>query len=67
MTRVAATNTVICDGCGVEITWAALVLDGKTYCCQDCAEGRACECDYPPEEIHSSQQASALAAVADYA
>lgn len=67
MTLIAVTDTVVCDGCGVEITWAALVLDGNTYCCQDCAEGRVCECDYPPEENRSVQQASALAAAVDYA
>lgn len=67
MTRISVTNTVVCDGCGVEITWAAVVLNGKTYCCQDCAEGRACECDYPPEEVRSAQQPSAVALMVDYA
>lgn len=43
-------SMVWCDGCGVEITWAALVQVGKHhhhvlhYCCQDCLEGRECEC-----------------------
>ncbi|MEA3334412.1 MAG: hypothetical protein U9R25_00765 [Chloroflexota bacterium] len=50
MTRVANTNLVVCDGCGVEITWAPVVVEGQTYCCRDCAEGRVCQCDYPPEE-----------------
>lgn len=66
MTRISATNTVVCDGCGVEITWAAVVLDDKTYCCQDCAQGRACECDYPPEEDRSAAEQPLLVAVAGY-
>ena len=67
MTRIPATSTIVCDGCGVEITWAAVVLDGKTYCCQDCAEGRECECDYPPEESPTGEQQPALLALASYA
>jgi hypothetical protein len=66
MTLITMTNTVVCDGCGVEITLAAVVLDGKTYCCQDCAEGRVCACDYPPEESHTDQQPT-LVALADHA
>jgi hypothetical protein len=61
MTRIFVTNSVVCDGCGVEITWAAVVLDGKTYCCQDCAEGRECECDYPPEESRTDEQPTLVA------
>lgn len=67
MTRIPATSTIVCDGCGVEITWAAVVLDGKTYCCPDCAAGRACECDYPPEETRSTQQPAIVEALAVYA
>jgi hypothetical protein len=67
MTRIAMTNTVVCDGCGIEITWAAVVLDGKTYCYQDCAEGRVCECDYPPEESPTDAQQPTLLALAGYA
>lgn len=66
MTRIAMTNTVVCDGCGVEISWAAVVLTGKTYCCRDCAEGRVCQCDYPPEETRSAQQPTVPEAVASY-
>jgi hypothetical protein len=42
--------TLRCDGCGVEITWSALVLrsaDGRSllhYCCPDCLDGRECAC-----------------------
>jgi hypothetical protein len=46
-------GVVFCDGCGVEITWSPVVLQGaKTaahqragqYCCVDCADGRPCQC-----------------------
>jgi hypothetical protein len=37
-------NTVRCDGCGVEILGAPLVVDGYDYCCQDCRDGLECEC-----------------------
>lgn len=55
MTRVRNTNTVVCDGCGVEITWMPVIVESKQYCCQDCAEGRVCECDFPAEEQRSQQ------------
>ncbi|MFZ2361300.1 MAG: hypothetical protein WA040_18305 [Anaerolineae bacterium] len=68
MTRISNTNTVVCDGCGVEIAWAAFVLGDKTFCCVDCAEGRDCECDYPPQESPTAgQQQPTLAVVASYA
>lgn len=51
MTRIRDTNTVVCDGCGVEITWAPVVLKKRMYCCKDCAAGLPCQCDYPPEEV----------------
>lgn len=50
MSRIRNTNTVICDGCGVEITWSPVLSGKRIYCCRDCAEGRPCDCDYPPEE-----------------
>lgn len=50
MARIPNINLVICDGCGVEITWAPVAVNGRQYCCHDCAEGRQCQCDYPPEE-----------------
>ena len=50
MARIPFTDTVVCNGCGVEVTWAPVVVDDQRYCCLDCAEGRPCECDYPPEE-----------------
>ena len=33
-----------CDGCGVEITWGGVVIEKRTYCCQDCALGSPCQC-----------------------
>jgi hypothetical protein len=33
-----------CEGCGAEISGAPVLQDGRQYCCQDCAEGRECEC-----------------------
>ncbi len=37
-------DTIWCDGCGVEILWAPLVVKGRHYCCQDCSAGYACRC-----------------------
>ena len=37
-------DTIWCDGCGVEILWAPLVVEGRHYCCWDCYEGYACRC-----------------------
>jgi len=37
-------NVRLCDGCGVEIL-SAPVYNGKLFfCCQDCADGRECDC-----------------------
>jgi len=50
-------GVLFCDRCGAEITWSpyivtqsqvsleppAAVRHGE-YCCQDCAEGRPCQC-----------------------
>jgi hypothetical protein len=48
MTR--AEGTVWCNNCGVEITWAPLVMGGGDYCCEDCYHGRACQCGERLEE-----------------
>jgi len=42
MTRTQ--ETVWCDGCGVEILCAPVVLEERDYCCRDCLEGLACKC-----------------------
>ncbi len=37
-------ETLLCDGCGVEITWAPYNMGKKVYCCKDCYETRSCDC-----------------------
>jgi hypothetical protein len=46
-------KSLICDGCGAEITWGPVVLHDKTgsnqsrncyFCCADCADNRPCQC-----------------------
>ncbi len=37
-------ETILCDGCGVEITWNPYIVGEKTYCCKDCYETGVCEC-----------------------
>jgi hypothetical protein len=37
-------NIHLCDGCGVEIVGAPVRVNKKYYCCQDCADGRECDC-----------------------
>ncbi len=53
-------TTVYCNGCGVEITWAPLYLNKQHYCCQDCYDGRPCECGsrLEDEDEHRSTQAA---------
>lgn len=55
MTRIAYTTTVVCDGCGVEITWTPVLKGQKSFCCQQCAQGLPCECDFPPDEDKAKQ------------
>ncbi len=43
-------DTVFCDGCGVEITWAPVRSKQRDYCCQDCADGYECNCGARMEE-----------------
>jgi hypothetical protein len=66
MAHIVMTDAVVCDGCGIEMAWAAVVVDGATYCCQDCAAGQVCECDYPPEEDRLAEQQAVLVAFAGY-
>ncbi len=37
-------DILFCDGCGTEISWSPVAIEDRYYCCQDCAEGRECEC-----------------------
>lgn len=60
MSRVRYTQTVVCDGCGVEISWAPVLMNKRVYCCLDCAEGRPCQCDFPVEELEQAQITPAL-------
>jgi hypothetical protein len=60
MARIPNTNLVVCDGCGVEITWTPVVVNQRQFCCQDCAAGRPCQCDYPPEEPALAPVSAAL-------
>ncbi len=35
---------VYCSGCGAEIIGAPVFKDSQYYCCEDCAEGKPCDC-----------------------
>ncbi len=46
-------GVLFCDGCGVEISWAPVIVTPAQadpaarrgeFCCHDCAEGRPCKC-----------------------
>jgi len=43
-------KTILCDGCGVEITWAPLTRRAQRgttvyhYCCNECWKGLQCTC-----------------------
>jgi hypothetical protein len=37
-------NIHLCDGCGVEIVGAPVLENKLFFCCQDCADGRECDC-----------------------
>jgi hypothetical protein len=37
-------HKIWCDECGVEIIWGPVVIDGRHYCCHDCAVGLECDC-----------------------
>lgn len=37
-------DTIWCDGCGVEITWAPVIDEQFVYCCADCHAGLPCQC-----------------------
>ncbi len=39
-----------CDGCGVEMTWAPVLTEGRRYCCALCAGGGECKCGYVVED-----------------
>jgi hypothetical protein len=37
-------ESIICVGCGAEITWGPLLKQEQPYCCEDCSNGLPCEC-----------------------
>jgi hypothetical protein len=37
-------ETLLCDGCGLEITWGPHVVGKQVYCCQDCSQNLVCRC-----------------------
>jgi hypothetical protein len=37
-------DSLICDGCGAEITWSPVVRTNRHYCCEDCSNGLPCDC-----------------------
>ena len=37
-------ETVWCDGCGVEITWAPVAVGEHTHCCHECTQDLPCAC-----------------------
>jgi len=37
-------ETIWCDGCGVEIYWAPVIVGRLDHCCEDCAQGLPCDC-----------------------
>jgi hypothetical protein len=53
-----------CDGCGVEVTWGPIVIEGRSYCCQDCAQGYTCACGERMEMEEDSRDSGSKAAPA---
>jgi len=39
-----------CDGCGIEMVRTAVHVHGWSYCCEDCAHGKPCNCQPPSDE-----------------
>jgi hypothetical protein len=52
-------ETIFCDGCGVEITWAPFSVGKRHYCCQDCLYGLCCDCESLEEQEEPAKQAHA--------
>jgi|APLow6443716910_1056828.scaffolds.fasta_scaffold873528_2 hypothetical protein len=55
-------GVLFCDGCGAEITGAPVLRGDKFHCCEDCAEGRECECALIFEEDRRAAGGEAPAA-----
>lgn len=54
-----------CVNCGLEIGWAAVVVDGKPYCCAGCAQGGPCYCSYDPPQPNGIRTVSATSAATE--
>jgi hypothetical protein len=37
-------GVLYCDRCGAEIAGAPVFRGERQHCCEDCAEGRECDC-----------------------
>lgn len=44
-----------CVNCGLEMAWAAVVVDGQPYCCGGCAQGGPCYCSYDPPQANGTR------------
>ena len=65
-----------CQGCGTEITWAPVVEHRRKkesqapmgalhyYCCQDCLEGRGCDCGARMEMEEERREGDSMQAAA---
>ena len=53
-------ETVWCDGCGIEITWAPQTEAQRHYCCTACFAGQPCDCA-ARLELDTERRAGALA------
>jgi hypothetical protein len=58
---VRRTETILCDGCGVEITWSPVVSNDRLFCCVECQQGLPCTCgDRMEEEDEHRDSVSAI-------
>lgn len=37
-------GTIFCDNCGIEISWAPIMVQKFHYCCRECFNYYPCEC-----------------------
>jgi hypothetical protein len=51
-------NSLWCDGCGVEITWAPVMDKNRYYCCLKCRDGEECDCAQEQEMEDDRQERS---------
>lgn len=68
MTGEAEKSTTVqqaCDCCEIEITGTPVVRDGKAYCCEGCAGGGPCTCDYSDRKAEPAGVAAGAATRGD--